>query len=65
MKDTEAEEVMSSLPVEAQWLGGYGKQPNAYVYIDFAGRLAIIPTSGGGLFIQKENVTGDVAPWAG
>jgi hypothetical protein len=60
----EKQDIISRLPVEP-FNRGYGKEPNAYVYIDHAGRLCALLASGEWLGTEIENVEGDQAPFCG
>ena len=63
--DDETKRILETLPVE-QFNGGFGKPPNAYVYIDHAGRIGILLESGyTWLGTEIENVEGDQAPFCG
>jgi hypothetical protein len=60
----ETQRILDQLPREP-FNGGFGKPPNAYVYIDHAGRLCALLASGEWLGTEIENVEGDQAPFCG
>lgn len=62
----EADEMLGTLP-HADPINNNDNipPPNAYVYIDPYGRLAIFPVTGGWLGCLPEHVLGDVAPFCG
>lgn len=62
--DDETKRILETLPVEP-FNGGFGKPPNGYVYIDHAGRLAILLDSGTWLGAEIEHLVGDQAPFCG
>jgi hypothetical protein len=63
--DDETKRILEALPTEP-FNGGFGKPPNAYVYIDDSGRLNILLDGGyTWLGTQIENVEGDQAPFCG
>ena len=63
--DDETQRILETLPTEP-FNGGFGKPPNAYVYIDYSGRLAIM-LDGGYTWLGAEikDVIGDQAPFCG
>lgn len=63
--DDETRRILEQLPTEP-FNGGFGKPPNAYVYIDDAGRLGILLDSGHAwLGTKLEHIKGDAAPFCG
>jgi hypothetical protein len=60
----ETQRILDQLPREPL-TGGFGKPPNAYVYIDDAGRLGILLDSGPWLGAKLEHIKGDAAPFCG
>lgn len=63
-RDDDVPEVLESLPEsDGDWMFGYGKTPNAFVYIQ-DDKLCILPIDGGWLGVETDSLLGDIAPFA-